>query len=195
MCGLLADLIASHATIIALMALTLLAACRVLFTWFLLPEEDKGKEWRRLMHLCVISVIACALSLRLLFSEYSGVENLILEGSEGSAPSYYILYLRARTCRLQVLHCRPSVPIHLVLQCCAAFVGGPVPLHQFRSALIGGRLQHFKSHCNHEHRLRPQRRCAHLRSCLSSAQRKALSIARTLVLMFPRQSSRASRMS
>ncbi len=111
----MADLHASHATVLALMALTLLAACRVLFTWSLLPEEDKGKEWRRLMPFCIISVIACALSLRLLFSEYSGVGNLILEGSEGSAPSYYILYLlicvRAHTCRLQVLHCRPPVPI------------------------------------------------------------------------------------
>ena len=101
---LLADLLASQATVIALMALTLLAACRVLFTWFLLPEEDKGKEWRRLMPFCVISVIACALSLRLLFSEYSGVGNLILEGSEGSAPSYYILYLRAHAvCRFYIV--------------------------------------------------------------------------------------------
>jgi hypothetical protein len=91
------------------------ARYRVLFRWFLLPEDDKGKEWRLLMPFCVISVIACALSLRLLFSEYSGVGNLIQEGSEGSAPCYYILYLLifvcARTCRLQVLRCRPPVPI------------------------------------------------------------------------------------
>ena len=59
---LLADLLASQATVIALMALTLLAACRVLFRWFLLPEDDKEKEWRLLMPFCVTSIIACALS-------------------------------------------------------------------------------------------------------------------------------------
>lgn len=54
---LLADLHASQATVIALMALTLLAACRVLFRWFLLPEDDKEKEWRLLVPFCVTSIL------------------------------------------------------------------------------------------------------------------------------------------
>ena len=122
--------------------------------------------------------------LRLLVSEYSGVGNLIplcKKGGFGPLLKHLSRLHRlfcfincfhgplsavcVRTCRLQVLHCRPPALIqrvgggawchramgeiggrpsycrlyflgclwyrrvHLVLQCCAAFVDGPVLLH------------------------------------------------------------------